>query len=147
MKRLFAGILAAGLVVALGCDNSSTPGGPGASNPDAKKPVVGQATDTFTLDMPTLGASIKQGETKSVTIGIKRGKNFDEDVSLKFDALPKGVTIEPAAPMIKHGESEAKINLKAADDATLGDSKIRVTGHPSKGSDASSDLSLTVNKK
>jgi uncharacterized membrane protein len=148
MKRLLAGVLAVGLATLIGCDNSSTPGGPGASGASSnKKPIIGQADDTFTLSMPTLSTSIKQGETKSVTIGVKRGKNLDEDVSLKFEALPKGVTVEPASPQIKHGESEAKVSLKAADDAALGDFKIRVTGHPTKGTDASSDLSITVNKK
>ena len=148
MKRLLAGVLAVGLVALIGCDNSSTPGGPGASGASSnKKPMIGQADETFTLSMPTLSTSIKQGETKSVTIGIKRGKNFDEDVSLKFDGLPKGVTVEPAGPQIKHGESEAKISLKAADDATLGDHTLKVTGKPTKGTDASSDLSITVNKK
>jgi len=148
MKRLLAGVLAVGLVALVGCNNSSTPGGPGATGSDTpRKPVIGQSDDTFTLSMPTLGTSIKQGEAKSVTIGINRGKNFDEDVALKFDALPKGVTVEPAGPQIKHGDKEAKITLKAADDAALGDFKLRVTAHPSKGGDASSDMSITVKQK
>ena len=148
MKRLLAGVLAVGLVGLFGCNNSSTPGGPGATgDASSKKPLIGQADDTFTLSMPTLSTSLKQGETKSVTIGIKRGKNFDEDVTLKFDGMPKGVTVEPASPQIKHSETEAKINVKAADDATVGDSTVKVTGHPTKGGDASSELKITVNKK
>ena len=148
MKRLLAGVLAVGFVALVGCNNSSTPGGPGATGDASnKKPMIGQADDTFTLTMPMLSTSIKQGETKSVTIGIKRGKNLDEDVSLKFEGLPKGVTIEPASPQIKHGESEAKISLKAADEASLGDHTIKVSGKPTKGSDASSEFKITVNKK
>jgi len=147
MKRLIATVMAAGLVGLVGCDTSSTPGGPGARGGDTRKPVVGQKDDTFTLSMPTISPSMKQGETKALSIGIKRGKNFDEDVTVKFESLPKGVTVDPPSPMIKHGEEEAKVNLKAADDAALGDHKLRVTGHPQKGTDASSDLSLTVNKK
>lgn len=143
MRSLIA-LLIAALVGCIGCSASGTSGGPGTTNP--KKPVVGQAEDTFSLTTPTLSTSIKQGETKTVSIGIKRGKNFNEDVALKFADAPKGVTIDgPQA--IKHGEEEAKISLKAADDAAVGDHTIKVTGHPTKGSDASQDLKITVEKK
>ena len=40
--------------------------------------------------------TVLAGETKEVTLGIKRGKNFDQDVNVKLDGLPKGVTAEPA---------------------------------------------------
>jgi hypothetical protein len=147
MKKLISSFLAIGLAALIGCDNKSTPGGPGATDSGSKKPIVGQADDTFTLSPPTLSTSLKQGETKSVSIGIKRGKNFDQDVSLKFEGMPKGVTIEPASSQIKHGESEAKISIKAADDAALDDHTIKVTGHPANGKDAMTEFKITVNKK
>jgi len=148
MKRLVAGFVAVGLVALIGCNGSSTPGGPGASGSAPNtKPLIGQADDTFTLSTPTLSTSLKQGESKNVNISIKRGKNMDEDVSLKFEGLPKGVTVEPASPTIKHGDKEAQISVKAADDAALGDHTIKVTGHPTKGTDAMSELKITVNKK
>jgi uncharacterized membrane protein len=146
MKTQIAGLLVAALVVFTGC-NKGTPGGPGATNPSAKKPVVGQADETFTLSVPTLSTTVKQGETKTIEIGIKRGKNFDEDVTLKFADAPTGLTIEPASPAIKHGDTVAKLTLKAADNAALGDFTIKVTGHPTKGADASNEFKLTVNKK
>jgi hypothetical protein len=120
MKSLFASLLAAAVVALAGCNNHSTPGGPGASNP-SDKPVVGVADDSFVLNTPPLATKLKQGESKTASIGIKRGKNFDQDVALKFDNLPKGVTIDPAAPVIKHGDTEAKITVHAADDAAVGD--------------------------
>jgi len=100
---------------------------------------------TFTVSAPT--TSIKQGETKAVSISIKREKNFDEDVSFKFADLPKGVTLDPASPVIRHGDTEAKLMLKSEDDASLGDFAIKVTGHPTKGPDASQDFKLSVAKK
>jgi len=143
--------LAVGLFAAIGCDTHSTPGGPGATTGpntgSAHKPLVGQADDTFTLSTPTLSTSIKQGEAKTVKISIKRGKNFSEDVALKLDGMPKGVTAEPANPQIKHGEDETAVAFKAADDAALGDFTIKVTGHPSKGGDATSEFKITVTKK
>ncbi len=103
--------------------------------------------DTFTLSMPFWTTGLKQGETKAVSISINRDKRFDQDVTLKFDGLPKGVTVEPAGAVIKHGEAEAKFSMKAADDAPLGDYVVKVTGHPTKGADASHDFKFDVAKK
>jgi uncharacterized membrane protein len=131
----------------LGCNAKSTPGGPGAPKAEATKPALGQAEDTFRLTVPVLSTTIKQGETKATTLGIKRGKNFDEDVTVKFDNVPKGVTIDPPSPVIKHGDTEAKLTIKAADDAAVGEFTVKVTGHPTKGADASSEFKITVDKR
>jgi hypothetical protein len=149
MKSSFAGLLAAALVAFTGCDKS-TPGGPGADDPN-KKPMYGQADDSFDLSVPSSlplrSTALKQGETTKVLISIKRGKNFDQDVALKFEDMPKGVTIEPASPTIKHNETEANLTLTAADDAALGDVTVKVKGHPTKGGDAANEFKLTVAKK
>jgi hypothetical protein len=134
------------LVGLAGC-NQGTPGGPGATGPPAKNPFHGQADNTFNLGVPLLSTAIKQGETKGVSISIKRAKNFDEDVALKFAALPRGVTVNPARPIIKHGDTEAKLMLKATDNAALGDFTLGVTGHPAKGADASIEFKINVEKK
>lgn len=145
MKTAFIGLLVLGLATFCGC-NKGTEGGPGATNA-SNKSRLGQAEDTFSLAVPTFSTKLKQGESKVVDIDIKRGKNFDQDVTLKFDHLPQGVTIEPASPLIKHGDKEAKITIKAADDAAVGDFTVKVTGHPTQGADATNDLKLTVQKK
>ncbi|MBI5091867.1 MAG: hypothetical protein HZB26_05405 [Candidatus Hydrogenedentes bacterium] len=123
------------------------PGGPGASLAPDKQAKVGLKADTFTLDTPMMSTKLAQGESKSLTIGIKRGKDTDEDVTLKFNDLPKGVTIDPMNPVIKHGDMDAKVMLIASDDAALGDFTAKVLGHPAKGLDSFSDLKLTVDKK
>jgi uncharacterized membrane protein len=145
MKSLFAALMVAAFVALTGC-NKGTEGGPGATNA-SNKSRIGQSEDTFSLSVPTFSTKLKQGESKVVDISIKRGKNFDEDVALKFDSVPHGVTIDPASPVIKHGDNETKITVKAADDAALGDFTVKVTGHPAKGADAASDLKLTIGKK
>jgi len=150
MKRI---LLTAAAAVAVGfglvgCDKG-TPGGPGATGTGSHSvsTAISTAEDTFTLSTPTLSTHIKQGESKVVTIGIKRGKNFGQDVSLKLDGLPEGVTADPSAPSIKAGDEDAKVTFKASDKAALGDFTVNVTGHPGKGADASNDLKLTVEKK
>ncbi len=131
------------LVAVTGCDKG-TPGGPGAVDPAAKKPLYGQATDTFDLSVAAVSTSLKQGDAKEGSIGIKRGKNFDQDVTLTFAGLPKGLTIEPASLVIKHGDTDAKYTVKAGDDAPVGDFTVKVTGHPTKGGDATNELKVTV---
>jgi hypothetical protein len=145
MKSSFSGFLVLGLVALAGC-GQGTPGGPGA-DPDAKKPIIGLAKDTFDLSVPILSTALKQGETHESSIGIKRGTNFDQDVSIKFSEIPMGVTIDPANPVIKHGNSEAKFMLRAENEAQLGDFKVKITGHPTKGGDATNEFKLTVAKK
>ena len=146
MKVSVLGLLGMALFGFAGC-NQSTPGGPGVTNPPHNRPIYGETDNTFDLRMPHLSTTLHQGETKEASIGIARGKNFDGDVSLKFADGPKGVSLDSASPMIKHGDTEAKVTLKATSDASLGDFTIKVTGHPSKGADATSEFKVTVAKK
>jgi hypothetical protein len=155
MRTTLATLAMAALVVFSGC-NEGTPGGPGVKKAKEKanesttgkiQNSVSQPEETFTLTVPTLSTHIKQGESKVITIGIKRGKNFDENVALKFDNVPTGVTFDPASPTIKHGDTEAKITATAKADAAVGDFTVKVTGHPEKGSDATNELKLTIAKK
>jgi len=133
---------------ATGTTTTGTATGHNAGNTTSTdKPLIGQKEETFTLSVPTLSTHIKQGETKTVSISAKKGKNFDEDVTLKFGDLPKGVTVDPASPAIKHGDTKADVTVHAADDAAVGDFTVKVTGHPSKGADATDEMKITVSKK
>jgi hypothetical protein len=193
MKNAFPLLMAAMLVMALGC-NEGTPGGPGVKKnassastssssstttqetpsgssttettkvevekpalPSETKentapagtdanPIAGDPENSFRLDAPNLATTIKQGEKKVVTIGIARSKNFDQDVTLMFEDVPTGVTIDPAEPMIKHGEKEVKLNISAAADAAVNDFTIKIIGHPATGPDATNKFNLTVSK-
>lgn len=143
MKRTFAALALATLTALAGC-SQGTPGGPGTAD---KAPAYGQANDTFNLSVPTMASSVQQGKQTESMVGIKRAKNFDEDVALKFTDVPPGVTIEPASLMIKHGDSDAKFTFKAGDNAVVGDYHIKVTGHPTKGSDAQVEFKLKIAAK
>lgn len=148
MKNSIAGFVIVALVALTGC-NRGTPGGPGATQPESDKRSYDprEADDSFRLSMPFLSTSLKQGEAKAFTIGIKRGKNFDQDVALHFADMPRGVTLEPDASVIKSGDTEAKMTLKAADDASLGSFTVKVTGRPTKGGDAVNELKINVAQK
>lgn len=104
------------------------------------------ADNTFRLDAPNLTTALKQGESKSISIAISRETNFMEDVALTFSGVPDGVTITPADPMILKGDTEAKLTIAAAEDAAIGDFKIKIVGHPTKGADATNEFSVSVSK-
>lgn len=146
MKRLFVGLMGMTMIALTGC-NQGTPGGPGAAGTPARNPFHGQADNSFNLGVPLLSTAVTQGETKEVSISIKRARNFDEDVAIKFAALPRGVSFSPANPVIRHGDTEAKLAMKATDNASLGDFTLGVTGHPTKGADASVEFKINVEKK
>jgi hypothetical protein len=53
-------------------------------------------------------------------IDIRRGINFDQDVTLRFENLPQSVSVELAQPVMKHGKKGKQVKVKVADDAALG---------------------------
>ena len=54
------------------------------------------------------------------------------------------MTLQPESPVIKKGAADAQVTVTGADDASLGNFAIKVTGHPEKGADAANELKLTV---
>ena len=146
MKRIITVLFLGALVAASGCDKS-TSGGPGTSVPDSEQATVGLTDDTFSLDTPMMSTKLAQGEAVAVTIGIKRGKNIDQDVTLMFNDLPNGVSIDPMSPVILRSDMDAKVTVAAADDAALGDFTIKVMGHPTQGANATAELKITVDQK
>jgi uncharacterized membrane protein len=138
----------------IGCSGGSSgtsekhAGGPGAATSASQKaPVVGESEGTFDLSPPSTAVHVKQGETKEVRIDIKRGKNFDKDVALKFADVPKDVEVKPADPVIKHGDTGVVLMITAKDTAAVGDFKVKVTGHPTEGKDAAETLEIKVSAK
>lgn len=168
MKVLYRSLCVFAVVAIVGC-NQTPPGGPGADK-DKNKPTgtgtgpTGTKTDTakrdtngdktvgtpdnaFKLSLPATGTTIKQGEKETVTIGISRGKNFDQDVKLDFSGAPDGVKITPADGTLKASEKDEKVTIDAAKDAALGDHTITVKGTPAKSGEATTgSFKITVKK-
>ncbi len=132
-----------GLLALAGC-RSGTAGGPGAESTGAEQPLVGDAERTFQLNVEDV--TMRQGETKSLLLTIKRSTNFSEDVEITFTDLPKGISVDPSQPKISAADTEARVNLTAASDAALGEFKATVTGHPTKGADSTNTMKLAVTK-
>jgi hypothetical protein len=165
MRTWYLGLLAIPLAALMGCSGTGTPGGLGASGRHGgtggnapghtgangeHKPIIGKPENSFTLSMPgglTGTTHIKQGEMKTVKIGVDRAKGFTGEVALKIEDLPKGVTMEPAAPVIKGSDKDITITLKAAPNADVGKVKIMVSGQAKEGPPAENSFELSVDKK
>lgn len=141
--KTFLSLSLVGLLALAGC-RSGSDGGPGAESTGAEQPLVGQAEQTFNLNVEDV--TMRQGETKSLLITIKRGTNFSEDVEVHITDLPKGISVDPSSPKITAADTEARVNLIAASDAALGEFKVTVVGHPTKGADSTNTMKVTVTK-
>jgi uncharacterized membrane protein len=139
MKKLLACVVALGLAFAIGCENKSPPGGPGATgnNKTSEKGL------TFKINPPT-GVTLKQGEEKEVRIKVDRGKEFKQDVTLKFEN-PKGIHMKPESITVKAGETEAAVKVHADKDAPLGDKNVvGVVATPEKGESTKANMDVKV---
>lgn len=145
MKMLHALFLCGAALALYGCDQgTNTPGGPGTAIPDSEKPLLGETANTFTLDVPMIATSVKQGEMDTVSIGIDRGTNFDQDVALTLSDVPPGVTIDPASPVLSRTEETEELTVRAAPDAALGDFIVKISGRPDTGASANAELKLSI---
>jgi uncharacterized membrane protein len=150
MKRHYIALFTMGLLVLVGCnDTKSPPGGPGATGSNQRSTAlrVGAPENTFQLDLPNLETTLKQGETKTITIGIMRGKNFDQDVKVEFSEPPKGVKVTAAHSTVKASDKDVQVTIEAAPDAALGEHAITVSGTPAReGAKTSAQFKIDVKK-
>jgi uncharacterized membrane protein len=163
MRILSAAALFGMVVAVAGCNQESSPGGPGVSNQSktstttsttpaeststtttAQKPVVvTDKNNTFTLEVPRMTTNVNRGKKEDVTIAISRGSAFKESVKLQFH-VPKGVTITPAEPIIQAGQSKVTVSIQADGNAPAGKTEIGVTAVPESGQSVSLQMPVQV---
>src|SRR5437868_9581142 len=103
MRTITAGLVTLGLIALVGC-NTSPPGGSGGSRGTGSGGATSRAA-TFNIHAPATTTTLKQGETKEVKLTVDRGKEYKDDVTLKFEA-PKGLKVDPAEHMVKASDPE-----------------------------------------
>jgi len=133
LKKLFALSLVMGLLaVTTGCPSkdkdkktgsgktgsagtggSGTTGGTGRTE-DTEKPKEAK----LELEQPK-DVTIKQGGEATIDLKVMR-TNTEENLAVKFDNLPKGITMKEAKAEIPGDKSEATFTFKAADDTKTG---------------------------
>lgn len=100
----------------------------------------------FKIAVPTFGTKIKQGETQSVAISLKRGESFKQDVTLEIKLFKgKSLTFEPAKIVVKADDNpDLQIMITALNDANLGEYKVFVIGTPTTGEATSTEFNVKV---
>jgi hypothetical protein len=126
-------VVCLGLVVGLvGCGEKGT--------------VTGSGGKKLTLTAPA-ATTVKQGDSKDVTVTIKRTK-FDEPVTVTLSDLPKGVTADESKKTIEKGQDSVKFTLTAADNANPEKGhKVKVTAKASDMTEGPLEFTLNVVKK
>jgi hypothetical protein len=146
MKKLMITAIAMVLATGFGCNKQSPPGGPGASNDDNLGLTT--AENAFRLKPPMLESMVKEGETKKITIGVTRGKNFDQDVKLEFSDVPHGIKITPDSNEVKANAKEVGVTIEATKDAALGEHTVKLTGTPARsGEPTATTLKIRITKE
>jgi hypothetical protein len=173
MSKVTTLLMAAAVAAFIGCGNTSSTGGPGATatrrptaepthatappagdrggrdagNPDAGAADKG-AHDTFELTGDK-SVNVKQDAVEHLKLGIKRGDAFKQDVKLSFESEPpdKGLMVDPNPATFSKGDKEAVVNLKATADAALGKHTLVVKGTPESGKPVELRIEVDVKKK
>jgi len=75
--------------------------------------------------MAAKNQTITQGGSDKVTIAINRD-NFNDPVTIRLNDLPQGVQAVPMEIVIPAGSSSATVELKAADNASVGEHRVQI---------------------
>jgi uncharacterized membrane protein len=103
--------------------------------------------NTFRVTVPATETDIKQGESKTVTVGITRGANFDQDVNLEIGNAPQGVTFKFDNDSIPASAKETHLTVTASPSAALGEHTIVVKATPAKSGPATTtEFKIEVKK-
>ncbi len=98
----------------------------------------------FMIAVPRLSTRMKQGETRSVEISLKRGSYFKQDVDLRID-LAQGLTVDPTSITIKAADKPELLLRVTADHRTpIGQYRVSIVGTPKLGESTSAEFNVKV---
>jgi len=100
----------------------------------------------FKIVVPSFDTKIKQGEVQSVTLSLKRGDSFKQDVTLEIKlSKGEGITFDPAKVIVKAGDKpDVQLTITAPKNTALGEYKVSVTGTPTTGESTSVEFKVNV---
>jgi uncharacterized membrane protein len=100
--------------------------------------------ESFKISVPYFETKIKQGETRTVSISLKRGDYFKQDVKLEIEAAD-GISVAPAKILVKASDSaDVQLMITAHKSAALGEYKVSVMGTPETGEATSTEFDVKV---
>jgi uncharacterized membrane protein len=133
MKTAITIVMTLVLATVYGCQSSSSPRGGGMTE------GVG-----FNIAVPTFSTDIKQGQTQSFIVSLKRGDYFKQDVKLQIEAYT-GISVDPTSVIIKASDKpDVQLRIAAAQNAALGEYRVSVRGIPKTGEPTSTEFYVRV---
>lgn len=130
-----------------GCNKETDVGGPGAAGTGGGvADYEGASADSFQLTMPDGEVALKAGETKTWTIGIERGENFNQKVDVTVMAPKEGITVEPSQGSFEGDMSEMEVKITAQAGAPAEKTSISVIGRPESGQSVDAAITVTVSE-
>lgn len=132
MKTAIAILMTLTVATIAGCHSSSPRGG-------------GMTTDVgFKVVVPTFDTDVKQGEVRAVTVSLRRGESFKQDVTLRIQAS-EGISVEPTDVLVKASASpDVQLRIAATKNTALGAYIVSVKGTPKTGEPTSTAFTVKV---
>ena len=132
MKTAMALAMTLVMATVCGCRSSSPRGG------------ALEKQQGFKIQVRRFTLGIKQGDTETVRVSLRRGDYFKQDVRLQLN-VPQGLTIEPNDVLIKASDApDVELQVAAAMDAALGKYRIAIKGTPATGQPTSDEFTVEV---
>lgn len=124
-------------VCLLGTTKFAAPEASGQGKDDAKKVEISANPDK---------ATVKAGETKSVDVTLKRGKDAAKEVTLTAEVDPKdkGVTVK-VDPKVAGDKKDAKLTVETTSKAD-GEYKITIKSKSEGSADAAATVAISIKK-
>jgi uncharacterized membrane protein len=133
MKITITIMLTLALAAISGCQSSSSARGGGMTRD------VG-----FKIAVPTYDTEVKQGEVRTVTVSLKRGDFFKQDVRLQINTT-KGISVDPTNILVKANEKpDVQLQITVPKDAAFGEYSVSVKGTPETGEPTSTSFDVKV---
>jgi uncharacterized membrane protein len=130
MKIAMVLVMTLALTVVFGC---MSPKGGGMSKDEG-----------FKIQVPMFTTDIHQGDRQTITITLRRGDFFKQDVKLDITAS-KGITVTPTSVLVKASDTkDVQLQVAAPKDAALGEYRVYVKGTPQTGEPTSMDIKVKV---
>ena len=98
----------------------------------------------FRISAPAFTTEVKQGDRQTVTVSLVRDKYFKQDVTLRATATD-GIDVNPSKVTVEASESpDVQFQIKADEDAALGEYLVRVVATPETGNATALDFKVKV---
>jgi uncharacterized membrane protein len=128
MKTAMAIVMMLALTVAFGC---MSPQGGGMSKDEG-----------FKIQVPMFATDIKQGDRQTITVTVRRGEFFKQDVRLEIKAS-QGITVTPTNVLVKASDApEVPFQIMVPTNAALGEYRVYVKGTPQTGESTSVEIKV-----